>query len=486
MAGMTGSTKFKIVALSLFAAALPLLFSGSACAADASPADDAAACLACHSQRGHQIQFQDKDKLEAYVDADAFKASVHASLSCTGCHSDFSASDHPRRSFRSKEQYSLKSSLVCRQCHADEQLKKSRIHAALLVKSDSSPVCTSCHSAHAITALSNGKKYTTEKQHCLGCHSQNLNMKVKSGETVPLTVDESHLANSVHAKLSCFDCHFGFSTTQHPKREFKDKRSFSITQSEACRRCHFDKYTKTIESIHYTLLSQGNLKAPVCTDCHGAHRIAAARVDRSAGVQSCGKCHQEIFATYAASVHGSALMNANNKDVPVCVDCHTAHTIEDATTMHYRDKVPEMCGKCHANKEIMKKYGLSVNVVNSYLQDFHGVTLKFYKQQKNLPDSGTRKTIATCTDCHGIHDIIKSGGANATAVKAKLVKRCQKCHAGATDAFPNTWLSHYEPSLTNSPLVFLINLMYMVFIPFMMVGLILQILLHIWRYAVNR
>ena len=72
------------------------------------------------------------------------------------------------------------------------------------------------------------------------------------------------------------------------------------------------------------------------------------------------------------------------------------------------------------------------------------------------------------------------------AVKTKLVKRCQKCHAGATDEFPDTWLSHYEPSLASAPMVFGINLMYLVFIPFMMIGLLLQILLHIWRYIVNR
>ncbi len=52
--------------------------------------------------------------------------------------------------------------------------------------------------------------------------------------------------------------------------------------------------------------------------------------------------------------------------------------------------------------------------------------------------------------------------------------------------FPDSWISHYEPSLKRAPLVYVINLIYKIFIPFMMVGLILQILLHIWRYAVNR
>ncbi|HEX8948893.1 MAG TPA: cytochrome c3 family protein, partial [Dissulfurispiraceae bacterium] len=140
----------------------------------------------------------------------------------------------------------------------------------------------------------------------------------------------------------------------------------------------------------------------------------------------------------------------------------------------------------HANKEIMAKYGLSTEVVKSYLQDFHGVTLKFYKKQKEVFDKASIRPIAVCTDCHGIHDISKTKQQGAFLVKANLVKRCQKCHANATENFPDSWVSHYEPSLKNAPLVYLINLAYKVFIPFMIIGLILQILLHVWRYAVNR
>jgi hypothetical protein len=76
--------------------------------------------------------------------------------------------------------------------------------------------------------------------------------------------------------------------------------------------------------------------------------------------------------------------------------------------------------------------------------------------------------------------------ANPAVVRANLVKRCQQCHAQATRNFPDAWLSHYEPSLKQAPLVFMINLLYTVFLPILVVGLILQILLHAWRYAVNR
>jgi hypothetical protein len=481
---MTSSDVFKSITVCMFWTSVLLLTDAGRLSAQLP--EESRACLECHGQKGLTVTFQDHEQMDAFVNREKFSTSVHASLPCSSCHPDFSKDAHPSRSFRSRQQYSLKSSLVCRLCHPDEQIKKSAIHASLLDTSDTSPVCSSCHSPHAITPLENSRKFSTEKQYCLGCHRQSLVMKLRNSEKVSLKVDAGLLHDSVHSKLGCVDCHFGFSGNQHPKRNFADQRNFSISHSDACRRCHFDKYTKTLESIHFTMLSQGNLKAPVCTDCHGSHSIERAQSDKSVGARRCGNCHRDIYSTYASSVHGNALLNEKNTDVPVCIDCHSAHTIEDARTVDYRDKVPEICGRCHANKDIMKRYGLNTGVVNSYLQDFHGITLTLYKQQKNTSNADNRKSIATCTDCHGIHDITKATGSDARVVKTKLVKRCQKCHAGATDEFPDAWLSHYEPTLANAPIVFAINLIYKYFIPFMLLGLILQIFLHIWRYTVNR
>ena len=71
-------------------------------------------------------------------------------------------------------------------------------------------------------------------------------------------------------------------------------------------------------------------------------------------------------------------------------------------------------------------------------------------------------------------------------VKKNLVQRCRKCHADASDGFPNAWLFHYKPSPKRFPVIFLVNTAYTFFLPIMWLGLILQVLLHIWRYAVNR
>lgn len=470
----------------LFILCLVMLGSAST-AGSAEPPEGTGDCLGCHGQRGLTVTFQNSETMDAFVDAGKYAASMHGSLACASCHEEFSVQDHPKRSFKSREQYSTRSSSVCRQCHPDDQLNKSPIHASFLTKKSGAPACSNCHNPHTVTSGIHGKQTISENDHCLRCHKHAMGIRLRNGEHVSLKVDAAALGGSVHAKLACFDCHFGFSSTQHPKRNFNSPRDFSIAQSEACRRCHFDKYTKTLESIHYSILSQGNLKAPVCTDCHGSHTVVQARADKLQSSRRCGRCHQEVYQIYTKSVHGTALIAENNLDVPICADCHTAHTIIGAHTQDYTDRVPEICGKCHSDVALMGKYGLYPGVVTSYLQDFHGVTLQLYQRQKNGDGAAaSRRSIATCVDCHGIHDITKTTGPSSNLVKARLVKRCEKCHPGATEDFPDAWLSHYEPSLSNAPLVYLINLTYQVFIPFMLIGLVLQILLHIWRYAVNR
>ena len=142
-----------------------------------------------------------------------------------------------------------------------------------------------------------------------------------------------------------------------------------------------------------------------------------------------------------------------------------------------------MCGKCHADAKLMKKYGLSTSVLSSYLADFHGTTASFGASGNQ---AGQEPVVALCVDCHGIHDIAKVTGKSASAFRANLVKTCAKCHPGASEKFPAAWLSHYEPSFTRAPLVFLVKLFYAIIIPFIVGGLILQILLHLWRSVVNR
>jgi predicted CXXCH cytochrome family protein len=234
--------------------------------------------------------------------------------------------------------------------------------------------------------------------------------------------------------------------------------------------------------VHRKRIRAGNLEAAVCSDCHGAHDVTSPNEPRARISQTCSTCHPAIAAAWTRSVHGRAAASPSSaEDVPTCTDCHRAHDIAEPRAGSWLVRTPELCGNCHTDEKLMKKYGLSTQVLQTYVSDFHGVTAALQKNESN-----PRPVVALCTDCHGVHDIAKVTDANSPVIKANLLTTCRKCHKDAQADFPASWLSHYEPSIEKAPLVWLVKMAYRVLIPFMIGGLALQILLHLWRIVVNR
>ena len=320
---------------------------------------------------------------------------------------------------------------------------------------------------------------------CLACHGKPLELKLQTGEILSLKVDKGVWAASSHGnKLTCTDCHTDLKDVQgqHAASPVKSKRELAIRFSERCQKCHFQNYTDTLDSVHRARINGGNLDGAVCSDCHGAHDVSAPGDPRTKISQTCSTCHKAIADTYAKSVHGQSLAAGNGDDVPTCTDCHQSHHIADAKSASWRVKSPEMCGTCHTNEKLMKKYRLSTNVLQTYLADFHGVTATLADPKK----VEERHLVVTCIDCHGVHDILRVRDPNSPVLKANLVNTCKKCHPDAKPDFPSSWLSHYEASLDHAPLVWLVKMLYRVLIPFMIGGLALQVILHLWRIVVNR
>lgn len=320
---------------------------------------------------------------------------------------------------------------------------------------------------------------------CLGCHSnKDLSIKLASGEVLPLFVDPSVYNASVHGVkgLTCVSCHTNISGYPHPKVTAGDRRSFQLERYTQCQSCHADQYKGTLDSNHARALAGGNRNAAICTDCHGAHNITNPRSPRQKISTTCQKCHSKIYDQYAGSVHGKALAETSNPDVPTCTDCHGSHRQEDPTTAAFRLKSPDLCGKCHADRALMRKYGLSTDVFSSYVADFHGTTVElFQKQAPNQPAN-----TAVCIDCHGVHDIASVRNVAPTVVKEKLLVTCQRCHPDATTAFPDSWVGHFPPSREHFPLVYYVNLFYYILIPTVLGGMALYVLLDATRRIIDR
>lgn len=325
---------------------------------------------------------------------------------------------------------------------------------------------------------------------CLACHQSEGMSTQFGGQAVPLTIDAVNFSASVHGEenIACVDCHTNISSFPHPQVFAASPRDFSLQMYPTCQQCHGEQYQKVLDSVHQKALAAGDKNAAVCTDCHNPH-TQARLTDKTTGKllsearlhipQTCAKCHNAIYETYKGSVHGAALTEEANPDVPTCIDCHGVHNIQNPTTATFRNSTPFLCAKCHTDETIMNKYGISTNVLNTYVADFHGTTVKMFEE--TYPDQPTNKPV--CTDCHGIHDIIRVKEPNAgIALKKNLLVKCQQCHPNATtETFTDAWLSHYEPSPRAWPLVYYVNLFYKIFIPTVIGGMIFYVLTDIYR-----
>ena len=330
---------------------------------------------------------------------------------------------------------------------------------------------------------------------CLGCHSnQSMVKEFPSGEELSLFIDPSKFSQAVHWQedVACVDCHEAMATIPHPEFAAQTVRDAKFKLYTVCQECHFERYNTVLDSVHQTALAGGNENAAICTDCHNPHTQTRI-TDKETGEillgghlvipQTCARCHSAIYDAYKESVHGAALTETGNRYVPTCIDCHGVHNIQDPTTAHFRNDTPLLCAKCHTNEVIMNQYGISTNVIDTYVSDFHGTTVTLF--EKTDPDLPTNKPV--CTDCHGIHDIkAVENPETGIHLKENLLVKCQRCHPDATINFPDSWMSHYDASPEQFQLVYYVNLFYKFLIPGVLGGMVFYVLTDIYRRFIAR
>jgi nitrate/TMAO reductase-like tetraheme cytochrome c subunit len=318
---------------------------------------------------------------------------------------------------------------------------------------------------------------------CIGCHvTQGLSSKLASGEILSLTVDAKAMSASVHKSLYCTACHRNIQKFPHPKNSAFDYRDFRIQTSKQCQNCHPYELKQMLDSNHARVLAAGNRDGAVCVDCHGSHMVEKPEYPRYKMSTSCGNCHRDIYKQYIGSAHGKGLLETSNPDLPGCADCHTAHKQEDPKTYRFRLKSPSVCGRCHGNPTLMRKYNLSTQVFNTYVSEFHGRTVMLFEQQH--PDQLTNT--AVCTDCHGVHGILEVSDANSTVIKQNLLSTCRRCHPDASANFPDSWVGHFVPTRDRYPLVFYVNLFYKYVIPMTIGGMLLFVFIDAGGRVIRR
>jgi cytochrome b subunit of formate dehydrogenase len=182
-------------------------------------------------------------------------------------------------------------------------------------------------------------------------------------------------------------------------------------------------------SVHARAVENGG---PSCGDCHGSHGILAASdpdstVHHQRVPETCGRCHEEIAAAYAGSVHGKAAAHGA-REAPVCTDCHGEHRIlspQEPGSPVFATNLPKMtCGRCHGDLRLGDKYDFEVDTVAAYADSYHG-----------LASRAGAVSVANCASCHGVHDIRPSSDPASHVHETNLPATCGACHPGAGQRF---------------------------------------------------
>ncbi len=141
---------------------------------------------------------------------------------------------------------------------------------------------------------------------------------------------------------------------------------------------------------------------------------------------TCGMCHTDVVTQFRGSVHGQALARGITQ-APLCTDCHGEHKIlkhTNADSSVNNSHIRDTCGSCHGDVRLTRKFGMPSDRLVSFDSSFHGLAAKAGSQ-----------TVANCASCHGVHNILPSADSNSMVNAKNLPKTCGQCHPGAGTRF---------------------------------------------------
>jgi len=328
--------------------------------------------------------------------------------------------------------------------------------------------------------------YEDRPQTCRGCHATlgpEDQVQLEDGTELPTYVGTNAIDHSVHADdLDCIDCHRAMRGYPHEPIRVPTERAYRHEMSKNCNGCHFELFDRLRDSMHFQQVREDNLDAATCVDCHGHHEVESPAEPRDEVSRRCAQCHEEVAEVYADSIHGESLSDGSAHS-PVCTDCHGAHAIQPSKNQKFHAGSYQICANCHGDPDIMAIYEINPNVIDTYLDDFHGVSNYLYTKVGHVPE----RPIATCGDCHGVHDVREIGTEGGSEfLREHVAAMCEECHEGAGTSFAGAWMGHEDPSLQGSPLVWVVMWGYRILIPVMVIALLIHIFMHFYRAAVER
>ncbi|NIR42652.1 MAG: DUF4405 domain-containing protein [Gemmatimonadetes bacterium] len=135
---------------------------------------------------------------------------------------------------------------------------------------------------------------------------------------------------------------------------------------------------------------------------------------------NCAVCHSGVNRVYEESVHGYALSRGNPR-APTCEECHGGHNVlpsSDPRSPTHKVRLPNTCARCHGTAGLLTDQLVKLpQSFTAYAESVHG--------------QGAERGIATaasCSDCHGVHDLKGSVDPTSRINPANVARTCGQCH----------------------------------------------------------
>jgi hypothetical protein len=380
-------------------------------------------CTKCHAQI--------EEVHRKVIRGELWEKQAHVLPACVDCHQPHKV----RKVFYSQGM----ADADCMRCHGDQSLKSSRNGRSLFVDQEEITIsrhakiaCSQCH-AEVNASHRRPCETITKKVECASCHAEIAQQFQKSMHGILLAKEDLNAPD-------CKECH---GTHRIAGRREPTSPIFPTNIPDLCARCHREgkkaavRYTgsehqiveRYTESIHGKgLLKSGLTVTATCTDCHTAHGVlpmkdSASSVNPKNVPATCGRCHHGIEDQFESSIHAT-MVGKTEKELPVCNDCHSAHTVRRADSEGFKLEIMTQCGRCHEQ------------IARTYFDTYHG----------KVSQLGYTKT-AKCYDCHGAHDILPPSDVRSHLSHENVVATCKQCHSGANRQFAGylTHATHHDP-----------------------------------------
>lgn len=348
-----GSARIAFVAFAL-AAGLRLAADGAG-VAKAPPVVPDSECLDCHEAE-FKARKRGQPKEWVGIRPELFAKSAHATLNCVDCHSAITSPEHDMTQPR----------VDCAACHAEPVAQfNASIHGISRGGGEQpAATCATCHGGNAHELLpAHHIDSPVSKFNLLGtcakCHEDEKEIErlgIRSRDAIRDFRDGIHAQGlykmGLNVAPSCNDCH-GVHDIKHSKDLASHTHKSQL--SATCTQCHVGVEKTFMASTHGVALAHGDEKAPVCTDCHSAHRIERPTDAhfKQTSDQSCGKCHEQQELNYHETYHGKAMALNRAGSAPAvaaCYDCHGHHDVfptDDLRSKLHRDNIVKTCADCH-------------------------------------------------------------------------------------------------------------------------------------------